>query len=316
MSRSNPNLVRVVGTIDIQTFPRHSLDRRERPPTTLLRRFNEVQGSVTYVLLQVCSPFGKPFQITLHLEGQATGCELLEQTAPGTLLAVEGELEWVQTTDPRYTAATAEHGRRASELIVRAHAIDLATPEDKPGCDVWLEGNVLTTSRLLRHPDRPIMIAVTTVRVNVERTRRGSRVRLNEPANVAVAIPIEHPEAPYLMRPGNRVVIEGMLERYVVPLHGAEVEQAVAALDTTWLNERLLLSDPQELQKAERRYLRQRRRLQETVRTRVVAGYVELITGTPASLEEAQQLRAASQRRRRADQAQRRQSGIGFDPPS
>ena len=275
-----------------------------------------MQGSVTCVLLQVCSPCGKPFQITLPLAGQATGCELLERTAPGTLLAIEGELEWVQTTDPRYTAATGERGRRASELIVRAHAIDLATTEDKPGCDVWLEGNVLTTSRLLRHPDRPIMIAVTTVRVNVERTRRGSRACLSEPANVAVAIPIEHPEAPNLMRPGNRVVVEGMLERYVVPLHGAEVEQAVAALDTTWFNERILLSDPQELQKAERRYLRQRRRLQETVRTRVIAGYVELITGTPATLEEAQQLRATSQRRRREDQAQRRQSGIKFDPSS
>ena len=316
MSRSNPNLVRVVGTIDMQNFPRHAPDHRERPPTILLRRFNEVQGSVTCVLLQVCSPFGKPFQITLHLEGQATGCELLERTAPGTLLAIEGELEWVQTTDPRYTAATGERGRRASELIVRAHAIDLATTEDKPGCDVWLEGNVLTTSRLLRHPARPIMIAVTTVRVNVERTRRGSRACLSEPANVAVAIPIEHPEAPNLMRPGNRVVVEGMLERYVVPLHGAEVEQAVAALDTTWFNERILLGDPQELQKAERRYLRQRRRLQETVRTRVIAGYVELITGTPATLEEAQQLRATSQRRRREDQAQRRQSGIKFDPSS
>ena len=315
MRGSNPNLVRVVGTIDTPTVPRQAIDRREHSPTTLLRRFNEVQGSVTCVMLQVCSPFGKPFQITLHLEGQATGCELLERTTPGTLLAVEGELEWVQTTDPRYPAATGERGRRASELIVRAHAIDLAAPEDKSGCDVWLEGDVLTTSRLLRHPDRPIMIAVTTVRVNVERTRRGSRARLSEPANVAVAIPIEHPEAPNLMRPGNRVVVEGMLERYVVPLHGAEVEQAVAALDTTWLNERLLLNDPQELQKAERRYLRQRRRLQETARTRVVAGYVELITGTPASLEEAQQLRAASQRRRREDQAERRRSRLE-QPPS
>ena len=36
MSRSNPNLVRVVGTIDMQNFPRHAPDHRERPPTILL----------------------------------------------------------------------------------------------------------------------------------------------------------------------------------------------------------------------------------------------------------------------------------------
>ena len=52
----------------------------------------------------------------------------------------------------------------------------------------------------------------------LERSRRGSRARITEPANVAVPIPVDHPEAPNLLRQGNQVVIEGMLERYIVPL--------------------------------------------------------------------------------------------------
>lgn len=313
------NLVRVVGTLDTQTVSRRDAaqlpgvitgnGRGERPRATLTRRFNEVQGTEQRAVLQVPSPFGKPFQIALHLEGTVEGRELLETSEPGTLLAADGELEWVQTTDSRYAIDPTERGRRASELIFRARAVRLAGDEDEPGCDVWLEGTVLTTSRVLRHPDRPVLIAVTTVRVNVERTRKGSRARLSEPANVAVAIPVEHPEAPNLLRQGNQVVIEGMLERYVVPLRGAEVDRAVAALDETWADEQAGLNSPQARRDAERRYSRQRRRLQETTRTRVIAGYVELLTGSPASLDEAQELREESQRRRRDDRRGRRKDG-------
>lgn len=248
------NLVRVVGTLDTQTVSRRDAaqlpgvitgnGRNERPRATLTRRFNEVQGTEQRAVLQVPSPFGKPFQIALHLEGGIEGRELLETSEPGTLLAADGELEWVQTTDPRYAVDATDRGRRASELIFRARAVRLAGDADEPGCDVWLEGSVLTTSRVLRHPDRPVLIAVTTVRVNVERTRKGSRARLSEPANVAIAIPVDHPEAPNLLRQGNQVVIEGMLERYVVPLRGAEVDRAVAALDETWSEEQSGLSSP------------------------------------------------------------------------
>lgn len=315
------NQVRVVGTLDTQAISRRDaaqlpgvvLDTKsgERPRATLVRRINQVQGTERRAVLQVRSPFGTPFQIALHVADGIEGCELLETSAPGTLLAAVGELEWVQTTDPRYAVDPGERGRRASELLFRAQAIRLASPEDEPGCDVWLEGVVLTTSRVLRHPERPVLIAVTTVRVNVERTRKGSRARITEPANVAVAIPVDHPDAPNLLRQGNQVVIEGMLERYVVPLRGVEVDRAVAALDEAWAEEESGLNTPQARRDAERRYSRQRRRLQETTRTRVVAGYVELIAGAPASLDEAQELRAESQRRRREDRRRRRDAEPG-----
>ncbi|MEI7769756.1 MAG: hypothetical protein WCI67_07205 [Chloroflexales bacterium] len=310
------NQVRIVGTLDTQTISRRdaatlpgvipAAGRGERPRATVTRRFNAVQGSEQRAVLQVASPFGTPFQITLHLEASVAGGELLEASEPGTLLAATGELEWVQITDPRYAVDMDDRGRRSSELIVRARMVELAGPDDMAGCDVWLEGSVLTTPRILRHPDRPVLIAATTVRVTIERTRPGSRARITEPANVAVAIPVDHPDAPNLLRPGNQVVIEGMLERYLVPLRGVEVDRAVAALDDTWRQEGDGLSG-QALRDAERRYARQRRRLQEATRTRVVAGYVELRAGTPASLDEAQDLREASQRRRRQDRRGRRE---------
>ncbi len=249
------NLVRLVGTLDTQTVSRRDAaqlpgvitgnGRGERPRATLTRRFNEVQGTKQRAVLQVPSPFGKPFQIALHLEGAVEGRELLETSEPGPLLAADGELEWVQTTDPRYAVEATERGRRASELIFRVRAVRLASDEDEPGCDVWLESTVLTTSRVLRHSDRPVLIAVTTIRVNVERTRKGSRARISELANVAVAIPVDHPDAPNLLRQGNQVVIEGMLERYVVPLKGVEVDRAVAALDAAWATEGAGLNTPQ-----------------------------------------------------------------------
>jgi hypothetical protein len=167
-----------------------------------------------------------------------------------------------------------------------------------------MQGEVLTTARLLRHPDRPVLLAVTTLRVTLEHTRNGSRARISEPANVAVAIPADHPDAPNLLRPGNVVTVEGMLERYVVPLRGVEIDRAVAALDDAWACEHDGLN-VQVRRDAERRYRRQRQRLQETIRTRVIAGYVELHQGRPATIAEAQELRADQQRRRRDDQRQR-----------
>ena len=217
------NQVRIVGTLDTQTISRRDAARLpgvipgaargERPRATVTQRFNAVQGSEQRAVLQVASPFGTPFQITLHLEASVEGSELLEHRPPGTVLAVTGELEWVQITDPRYAVDMDDRGRRSSELIVRARAVALSGDDDEPGCDVWLEGTVLTTPRILRHPDRPVLIAATTVRVTIERTRAGSRARITEPANIAVAIPVDHPEAPNLLRPGNQVVIDGMLER-------------------------------------------------------------------------------------------------------
>jgi hypothetical protein len=313
------NRVRIVGSLDTQPISRREAatlpnvignGRDERPRATLTRRFNEIQGTEQRAVLQVPSPFGKPFQITLHLEQLVTGHDLLRTSAPGTILAVEGDLEWVQITDPRTAVEPNERGRRSSELIVRAQNVAIASDDDQPGCDVWLEGTVLSTARLLRHPDRPVLIAATTVRVTVAHTRRGSRAVIHEPANVAVAIPADHPAAPSLLRPNNQVRIEGMLERYLVPLRGVEVERALAALDTAWQAEQGTRTGQAE-RDAERRYQRQRRRLQETTRTRVMAGYVELLAGTPATLDEAQELRTAQQQRRRADQRMRRQQSQG-----
>jgi hypothetical protein len=258
----------------------------------------------------VLSPFGVPFRLPIELRGAVAGRELLETVASGTLLVVEGDLEWQISVDPRYALDATERGRRSSEVQFRARAIRLANETDEPGCDAYLTGTVLTPARILRHPDRPIRIAATTVQVQAEHTRAHSRARIAERANVAVVVPIDHPHAEQLLRPGNQVLIEGMLERVQVPLNGTDVDRVIAALEQRWAEdqERLALK-PGELRAASQAYRKQRQRLMTASRTRIVAGYIELIAGTPATIAEALELRRERQRERRQTQRARQTTG-------
>jgi hypothetical protein len=123
--------------------------------------------------------------------------------------------------------------RRIVEVQFRPQRIIPAIQEDEPGCDVWLEGVVRRDARRYLHPDRRVPIAVVSLLVQVERSRRNTLARLLEPIEIQVAIPVEHPDLPNLIRRGNRVTVEGMLERVVVPLRGDDpahtlrVEQTV-----------------------------------------------------------------------------------------
>ena len=137
-------------------------------------------------------------------------------------------------------------------------------------------------------------------------TRKGSRARLLARANVPVTIPLDHPDAEALFRPGNEVVVEGMLERVTVLLNGQDVERAVAALDSAWETERAGLGTAEQA-RCERGYTRRRWRLLEGARTRVVAGYVELIAGTPATLTEGLAFRREQQQQRMQEQRERRE---------
>jgi hypothetical protein len=214
--------------------------------------------------------------------------------------------------DPRYALDATEQGRRSSEVTFRAHAIRLATEADELGCDVYLMGTVLAPARILRHPDRPVRIAATTIQVEAERRRAHSRARITERANVAVVVPLDHPDAEQLLRPGNQVVVEGMLERVQVPLSGSDVDRVVATLEQQWSEsqERLALK-PGELRSAAQVYRKQRQRLTTASRTRIVAGYIELLAGTPATIAEAQSLRRERQRERQLAQRTRAAANSG-----
>jgi hypothetical protein len=288
------NQISVVGTLDTQ--------RQRGKDRLLTTTWNAVQGREDQITMQVRSAYGTSFRLPIHLEGLVTGREVLDEATAGTPLAIDGALEWIMTTDPRYALDVTERGRRASEVIVRAQTIRLASADDEPGGDVWLIGRVLTPIRTLRHTDKPLRIALTTLQITQEQTRTGSRARIFERANISVAIPIDHPDAVKLFRPNNVVVVEGMLERVTVLLSGQDVDRAVQVQDEQWAQEQERLQEqPAALRTAERSYGGRRRRLLEAARTRVVAGYVELLQGEVATLAEALAIRKETQRQRQAN---------------
>jgi hypothetical protein len=144
------------------------------------------------------------------------------------------------------------------------------------------------------------------VQVQAERTRAHSPTRIAERANVAVVVPIDHLDVEQLLRPGNQVLIEGMIERVQVPLNGADVDRVIAALEQRWVEEQeRLAAKPGELRAASQAYRKQRQRLTTASRTRIVAGYIELIAGTPATIAETLELRRERQRERQLAQRTR-----------
>jgi hypothetical protein len=218
--------ITLVGTLETQ--------KRYDKDVLIITRYNNLQGRDDQISVQVLSPYGTPFRQIVHLEGPVIGRELLDDAIPGMLLAIDGVLEWTLTTDTRYALSPIERGRQFSEITIRAQAIRLATSEDESGGDVWLQGRVLTPIRTLRHMEKPIRIATTTLQIMPTYTRKSSRARMLARANVPITIPLDHPDAEALFRPGNVVVVEGMLERVTVLINGQDVERAVAALDSAW----------------------------------------------------------------------------------
>ena len=301
------NAVRIVGTIDAQRIGR-------REETTITQSWNGVQGIDHRMMVQVRSPFGTPFQLPLSFDRLEQGQELLAESLAGTPLCAEGTIEWLQREDSRYATDLTTRGRRITETIVRVKRVLPITPEDEPGCDVWLEGSGRRSVRRYLHPDRRVPIAVVSLDVLVERTRRLSMARLVEQVEVQVAIPVDHPDLPNLMRLGNRVAVEGMLERIVVPLRNddPQVQAAVTALDQRWQAQ---TGQQPPNRDEQRRYSRQRQRLQQTIVTRVVAGYVGLLAGTPATLEEATALRTERQRQRDVDRQERAEANEHSEHP-
>jgi hypothetical protein len=105
------NKATAIGTLDVQRQR-----GKERTPTN---RWNSLQGREDQIALQVCSPYGAPFRLQMHLEGPVPGLELIADSPPGTPLAVEGELEWELVTDPRYALGPTERGRQSSAHFPR-----------------------------------------------------------------------------------------------------------------------------------------------------------------------------------------------------
>lgn len=244
--------------------------------------------------LRMAGPLGGDFRLPIRVMREIPGRELLDSAHHGARLLIEGRLEWATSPDNATT----------SPMLI-ASAARLVTPDDEDGCDIRMCGEITGPARIGRHPLRSgIALAHVNLRVQIPRTRPGSRAMLTETVRIPVVIPLNHPGTPALLRPGNRVVIEGMLEQALLPRSGPEVEQALADLEETSKQRAAWVMTPEEARAAERDHARRRWEATHTIIHRVVAGYVELLNGAPATIREARELRRAALQRR----AQRQQA--------
>jgi hypothetical protein len=285
------NRVVAVGVLD-----RQMLGGREQ---LRVAHRNPLSGASEQIVLQVPSPFGQSYALTLQLDEHTAGIAELASVQAGMPVAVHGRLLCEQRLDLRFPAVAGSL-RRLGELTIAAQAFRLAEPGEQAGCDVQLRGIVQAAPRVVRHPVRhSVLLATTTLLVPEEHWRAGMRSRIVASDRIALVVPLHHPHAPRLLRPGNLVVVEGMLERVVVQLHGEDIVQAQAALDRTWQARRAAIGSTDALRELDRQHSRQRRRLGEAIRSRVVVGYVELVEGSPASLRDAQRQRPPRHQPRR-----------------
>lgn len=238
--------------------------------------------------LRLSGPLGGDFILPIRVVRQIAGRELLDGSYHGTRLAVEGCIDWGVAS-----------GDSTPLPSLTAEAVRIVAPEEEDGCDVWLCGEIVAPPRIGRHPLRQsVALAHLALRVRISRARTGSRASLTETIRVPLVVPLNHAGAPALLRPGNRVAVEGMLERVPVPRRGRELDAALAALEDTTRKRLSWTMEPAEAREIERASARRRWEITHTAASRVIAGYVELLHGTPASIREAQALRRAAIQRR------------------
>ncbi len=238
--------------------------------------------------LRLSGPLGGDFVLPIRVVRQIPGSELLDGSYHGTRLAVEGCIDWgVPASDS------------TSLPSLTAEAVRIVAPEEEDGCDVWLCGEIVAPPRIGRHPLRQsVVLAHLSLRVRVSHARSGSRALLTETIRVPLVIPLNHTGAPALLRPGNRVAVEGMLERVPIPRRGHEIDEALAALEEATRKRLSWTMEPEEAREIERTSARRRWEITHTATSRVIAGYVELLHGAPASIREAQAQRRAEIQRR------------------
>jgi hypothetical protein len=261
---------------------------------------NEARGSEQQIMVQVPSPFGRMYALPITCSAQTPGFTALSTLPAGTPLRIDGALLWEERSNPRNSPAAPTTGRRQrGDLSFWAETLT-HMPADQPlGSEFTLCGRITTPARIMRHPYRPsILLAYVTMRVPLAATIPQMAQHHIATEQIPVVVPLQHPDANALLRPGNRVALTGMLERVLVSLNGDDIDQACAALDQQWQNQQATYASTEERATAERNYLRQRQRLREVIRSRVVAQQITLLSGTPATPRESQALREQRYKRR------------------
>lgn len=309
-------------------------NKGKRVETTVNTARTSLGGTLDRFSVQLVSPFGEPYSMDLQVAKNANGVELLETLEEGSLVAVEGILRLVASYDARYARDETDKGRQVRDLQMEVTAVRVPTAEEPEGVTaVWLEGTVIEPPRLLRHPEQPtIQMAASIIELYIESEasarpgypglRRVSRQRIEVPFVVSTADEF----AGLLLRPGNRVRVEGELTRLIETQFGAAVRDTIQAATKEWEEKKATLESEEQQRFELRRHRRRVRQLTEQARTKVVVSYAEAAGDDVVAItvDEARDLRRDYDKKRRERRStavaraatQARASRIGGEQPA
>lgn len=293
------NRALILGRLGSFAGPRDAGGAR-RPLKTLARRGDF--GHCTRFLLELSTPLGEPFELTIEASPATEGMAVLDAAACGDDIAVDGTLVLAAGIDWRGGANDdGGAGREVRDLVVRASAIRTPAPgEQRCQAQAWLEGVVVEPATFARHATiRSAQFGRTLVRTMVGPHRL--------PYDVACAISTEHDAAGYLYRAGNRLQLRGDIARLVTLQSGPRVEQELERLRQEWADNRPALerATEHEQRKASWHYRSRHDQVMYQARTSVL---IEALT----PLSGAQPLSFAQARRaRREFSRQAHGSGLG-----
>lgn len=287
--------VNVIGALDMQLQGGKIVTSRQR--------FIAGRGYEEQLMLQIISPFGGRFSMKLLLDRRSAGSQLLQEAFVGCPYIASGTLEWER--QPVYGLPEAIQLKRSSmSCSLRVAQLRHAQGNEEFGCDISMVGTIVAAPRIVPHPLRPsILLASTILETQQTEQRTGSRAQFKDIQRIPIVIPAQHQDAPNLLRLGNRVYIEGMLERVPVELKGQDIDQALEALQLDWMQQQQHIKGLEEREKAERHYLSLRHRIQYSQVSRIVVGFAELLAGSTQSLRAAQSARRKQRRAAAAHQS-------------
>ena len=274
----------VVGRLGSFAGARDASGARQ-PLKTITRRGEFGRG--TRFLIELATPLGEPFDLTIEASPATAGMAALEAAGCGDWIAVEGTLT-LATAFQRRGAAEGEAGHEVRDLVVRASSIREAAPgEQRCQAHASLEGVVLEPAVFVRHAAiRSAQFGRTHIRTTV-----GPHQVTYE---VACTISTQHDSAGLLYRAGNRLQLRGDITRMATLQFGSRVDEALAQLQREWDEQRAALehAPEDEQRRAAWRYRARRDALLYQAHTSVLVDTIVPLPGAQAvSFAQARRLR-------------------------
>ncbi|MEN9934113.1 MAG: hypothetical protein RLZZ387_692 [Chloroflexota bacterium] len=286
------NMVILVGTLI------NASRRRGEREACIVRR-GELRAAYAAFGLEIESPFGGTFVVHLEASTRTEGYELLTRSHIEKPVVVEGFIRRLTRTDRRFAVADGDLGARVSVMRVDVVRLREAREDEPVGTSfVRLEGVVNAPPRVSHHRMLTDVDLVRTIlQMTYSRTSGypGSAMTITEPMQVSVVMPLAAEGVGMLWVPGNRVVVEGMIDMNLVPQTRNEAAQTkLAAIDAAWPAQREALEQAvtnqaereRQLRAAVGRYRNQREALSEMPVMSVVSGAVTLLKGRAATEQE------------------------------